>query len=305
MIRRLCMIGAALLAAGCVSPALDGQVDVHDLFLPRETKASDTFKVLTLNLAHGRGNGFHQALQGQQTAKENLSRVAEFLRTVGPDVVALQEADGPSTWSGGFDHVAWLAGESEYPWASHGAHVRGLGLEYGTALMSRLEKTGRRSHTFPPGLTAPPKGYTHATMRGPGGRKLDVISLHLDPMGRGRREAQLAVLREHFADRSRPLVIMGDFNAEWDAGTSELAAFARDLGLSAWRPDADDLVTFPRMGRRLDWILISGELEFVGSRIHDDVLSDHRAVSATLKFRTNSPDRAGTFVDMRGLPVSP
>ncbi len=299
------MLAAALLLAGCVTPALDGQVSVHDFLSPGTGHAKETFTVLTLNLAHGRGNGFHQALQGQQTARDNLGRIASFLRTVSPDVVALQEADGPSTWSGGFDHVAWLAGKSEYPWASHGAHVRGLGLEYGTALMSRLEKTGRRSHTFPPGLTAPPKGYTHATMRGPGGRKLDVISLHLDPMGRGRREAQLAVIREHFADRSRPLVIMGDFNAEWDAGTSELAAFARDLGLSTWQPDDDGLITYPRMNRRLDWILISEELEFVGSRIHDDVLSDHRAVSATLRFRADGPDRAGTFVDMRGLPVSP
>jgi endonuclease/exonuclease/phosphatase family metal-dependent hydrolase len=301
----LLAIAAALLATGCVSPALDGRVAVHDLLYPGPAPAKDTFTVLTLNLAHGRGNGLHQALQGQQTARDNLGRVAAFLRAVGPDIVALQEADGPSTWSGGFDHVAWLAGESGYPWASHGAHVRGLGLEYGTALMSRLEKTERRSHTFPPGLTAPPKGYTHATMRGPGGQLVDVVSLHLDPMGRGRREAQLAVIEEHFADRPRPLVVMGDFNAEWEAGSSELAAFASALGLSTWRPDANDLITFPRMARRLDWILVSDELEFIESMIHDDVLSDHRAVSATLRFRTASPDRVRTFVDMRGLPVSP
>jgi endonuclease/exonuclease/phosphatase family metal-dependent hydrolase len=303
--RRLLTLAAAVLLAGCVTPALDGRVDVHDLLSPGTAHAKETFTVLTLNLAHGRGNGFHQALQGQQTARDNLGRIASFLRSVSPDVVALQEADGPSTWSGGFDHVAWLAGKSGYPWASHGAHVRGLGLEYGTALMSRLEKTGRRSHTFPPGLTAPPKGYTHATMRGPRGQLVDVISLHLDPMGRGRREAQLAVIQEHFASRTRPLVVMGDFNAEWDAGSSELAVFADKLELSTWRPDADDLVTFPRMGKRLDWILISDELEFVESQIHDDVLSDHRAVSATLRFRTTGPDRARTFVDMRGLPVSP
>ena len=305
MIRRLLAITAALLVTGCVTPALDGQVDVHDRLSHAKPHGKDTFSVLTLNLAHGRGNGLHQALQGQQTARENLDRIAAFLRTVGPDVVALQEADGPSTWSGGFDHVVWLAGESGYPWASHGAHVRGLGLEYGTALMSRLEKTGRRSHTFPPGLTAPPKGYTHATMRGPRGRLVDVVSLHLDPMGRGRREAQLAVIRQHFADRARPLVIMGDFNAQWDAGSSELAQFADAMGLSTWQPDADHLITFPRMERRLDWILISDELEFVESEIHDDVLSDHRAVSATLRFRTASPDRARTFVDIRGLPISP
>ncbi len=305
MIARWLLLALITLTGGCISALHQGAPEVHDRDGARPVEAHDALRVMTINLAHGRGNGFHQAFQSAATAKENLGRVAEFLRDHDPHVVALQEADAPSSWSGNFDHVAWLATQADYPWATHGTHAEGIGQEYGTAVISRLAKVDRRAHTFPGAVAATPKGFTQATVRGPGGRAVDVVSVHLHPLGRGRREAQLATLAEIFSTRSRPLIIMGDFNTEWEGGTSELAAFAQTMRLQAWLPEATDLETYPRMGRRLDWILISDELEFVESRVHDEVLSDHRAVSAKLRLRDARPLRARTFVDYRGMPVIP
>jgi hypothetical protein len=48
-------------------------------------------------------------------------------------------------------------------------------------------------------------------------------------------------------------------------------------------PDSEHLNTFAFRGRRLDWILISPELEFVDYRTLPETLSDHQAVVATLR----------------------
>jgi endonuclease/exonuclease/phosphatase family metal-dependent hydrolase len=53
------------------------------------------------------------------------------------------------------------------------------------------------------------------------------------------------------------------------------------------------MVTFPKTGRRLDWILVSPQLEFADHRILDDPISDHYAVVAEIrkKNETDKPSR--------------
>ena len=70
--------------------------------------------VMTLNAAHGRADGIHQALLEKQSVEENLDKIGRVLKERSPDVVTLQEADGPSIWSGQFDHVAYLAKAGGY-----------------------------------------------------------------------------------------------------------------------------------------------------------------------------------------------
>ena len=65
-------------------------------------------RLLTLNVAHGRKLATHQALLSPMTVRRNLEEIASLLRESRADVVALQEADGPSAWSGNFDHVETL-----------------------------------------------------------------------------------------------------------------------------------------------------------------------------------------------------
>ena len=66
-------------------------------------------KVMTLNIAHGRKDGPNQVFQKARTIKSNLDEIAEVVNREKPDVLALQEADGPSIWSGGLDQVKYLA----------------------------------------------------------------------------------------------------------------------------------------------------------------------------------------------------
>ena len=78
---------------------------------------------------------------------------------------------------------------------------------------------------------------------------------------------------------------MGDFNCEWTDPHSPLRKIAEALSLQAYQPEAEGMTTFPTLKKRLDWILISPELEFVSCKVLPDVVSDHLAVVAGLKVK--------------------
>ncbi|MCK5359007.1 MAG: hypothetical protein KAJ95_00180, partial [Gammaproteobacteria bacterium] len=67
--------------------------------------AIPVLRVATLNLAHGRKDSVNQLFVWKDTFKENLDDVGDVLSKYKPHVVALQEADAVSLWSGSFDHV--------------------------------------------------------------------------------------------------------------------------------------------------------------------------------------------------------
>ena len=59
---------------------------INDL-APRGTNATESIRVATLNLAHGRKNGINQMLQSGAAARRNLSEIAGLLRDIDADVV--------------------------------------------------------------------------------------------------------------------------------------------------------------------------------------------------------------------------
>jgi endonuclease/exonuclease/phosphatase family metal-dependent hydrolase len=61
---------------------------------------------------------------------------------------------------------------------------------------------------------------------------------------------------------------------------------ADELDLHAYEPDKEGMGTYGgRDGKRLDWILISRELEFINYRLLPDIVSDHLAVYAEIRPR--------------------
>jgi len=239
---------------------------------------------MTLNIAHGRGDSFHQLLQRSATTQANLGTIAALLKTTDTDVVALQEADGPSFWSGNFDHVGYLAKRASFGHSVHAAHADGIGLSYGTALLANLELQDAQAITFDPDLSLVPKGFVVSTIHWPGMPcvEFDVVSIHLDFTSRSVRRQQAMELIEALRTRNRPLIIMGDLNSEWQLQNSTVQYLSRELALSAYSPERTDLDTFPAFGERLDWILVSPELKFRSYRVLADVVSDHRGVVAEL-----------------------
>jgi endonuclease/exonuclease/phosphatase family metal-dependent hydrolase len=237
---------------------------------------------MTLNIAHGRGTGFHQMLQHSDKTRNNLDKLATLLNHTSPDIVALQEVDGPSFWSGNFNHVEYLASRTVFTHTVQASHVDAMGLSYGTALMSRLHLSNPQAITFDPSLSPVPKGFVVSTVNWPGKTNvsIDVVSVHLDFMSEVIRKQQADELITILRNRNNHMILMGDLNTEWHHYGSTAQYLAAELGLTAFQPDNRELVTFPGSEGRIDWILISSALEFRCHEVIGTGVSDHRGVIA-------------------------
>ncbi|MHC4132683.1 MAG: endonuclease/exonuclease/phosphatase family protein [Planctomycetota bacterium] len=238
-------------------------------------------KVMTLNLAHGRGTRALQEFVSDKKTRENLDEVAELLVRERPVVAAFQEADIKSRRSGNFNHVNYIAERAGYLQAVHGEHTKGLGFYHGTALISALQMSEPLSVAFEPKLPSPDKGFVVCTVEF-GERKVDIVSVHLDVASDKVRQEQVEVIVNILSKRGNGLVVMGDFNCELQNSRQLYQILNEGLSLSAYEFDSKELDTFGLVDRRIDWILISNELEFYSYFVLEDKVSDHLAVVAEL-----------------------
>lgn len=282
-------LGAVALAAGCRARVAAGAP---------VARPDQTLRVMTLNVAHGRGRAPTQSLiRDPAEFRRNLDAIAVLLRREGPDVVALQEAELGSRWAGDFDHVEYLARRAGYDHIAATPHMQQEGrFSYGTAVLSRIPMQAQGGGDFRT-QSRWRKGFTRAQIDRGEGSPLSVVALHLDFARASRRRAQLAELAEQIADAPGPLVVMGDFNASWtDRDPSGLADFARRLRLRPWGPDLharrDGVRTYRSMARRLDWILVSDELRFANyATLAREQVSDHLPVLADLHLPEGAASR--------------
>jgi len=247
-----------------------------------------SLKVMSLNVAHGRKLARQQLFVPSHKFQANLADVADVLVRHEPDVVALQEADGPSFWSGDFHHVehlAELAGFDHHFWGEHNSLQLGRRrLVTGTALMSRTPLGDAASVVFPPSPPTPRKGFVVASLPLPGapGRSVDLVSVHLDFLSKRARRRQIRSIEEALAPRANPRIILGDMNAWWKRRNDVVPLLCEQLDVRPCRPECRKLATFPsrRPRFRIDWILISPELEFASYATVADAVSDHLGVMA-------------------------
>lgn len=131
----------------------------------------------------------------------------------------------------------------------------------------------------------PTKGFVAAKLAWPGCPDVlvQVVSVHLDFARSTVRNRQVDEMVKRLAEKKQPRVVMGDFNAQWSDQRSAVRSAAEALGLRAYRPESGKPYTFVTLKRRLDWILISEELEFEQYATLPEAVSDHRAVLAVLR----------------------
>jgi len=274
-----------------VDPAL-GEASYRSSDLQPAILESDTLELLTLNVAHGRGTALNQLLVSAAQHRENLEEIASILRASGAQVVALQEADAPSLWSGEFDHVEYLAEATGYRFSAHGYHASAWPFTYGAALMSRSRMIDTRSQRFRPTWPTATKGYVRGTINWRNGKEGDnvrpvtLVSVHLDFSREEVRKEQIEELVEDLGKLPTPLIIMGDFNADWSSNGSPVRQLADAIGLRAFRPTTQEFSTYKGI-KRLDWILISDELKFIDYAVLPNIVSDHLAVVAKIGWETH------------------
>jgi len=248
-----------------------------------DTIRTKTLTLLTLNIAHGRKDGFNQLLIPNTTIRSNLIEIANLLKQVDANVVALQEADGPSAWSGYFDHVAYLADLAGYPWNIRSDHAKGNMINYGTGLLSRAPFKEVISHDFPKSPPTLRKGFTLGQIDWqPDENKppvaIDILSVHLDFSRRKVRKKQISDILRILENRDHPTIILGDFNSDWLKTDSVIRTLAECGNTKVFEPHSINHGTYKFGKHRLDWVLLSAELEFKRYEVLPDIVSDHQAI---------------------------
>jgi len=244
----------------------------------------DTLRLVTFNVLHGRSPA---------TGRVDPSALARAVRTLRPDVLALQEVDHRQPRSGGVDLTAVAADAMDAPAVRFAAALHGTGRPddpwrradgedrderpaYGLALLSRLPVTGWSVRRLPllqpwPALPRPvrdePRVALTAVIVLPGG-PLGVTTTHLSRVP-GWNAVQLRALRTSLAPRRA--VLLGDLNLG-----ARRARRVRGL-----HPLVDAL-TWPSDAptTQLDHVLGTPDLRSAGGWASAFEVSDHRALVA-------------------------
>ena len=250
--------------------------------------AAETLAVSTLNISHGRNTSINQLLVSKKKTYENLDRVAAFLDDMDADVVALQEVDAESRWSGGFDHARYLLDNSLFDCIIHGRHSRSWMASYGTALLSKHAFQASAAIDFASTSFSPTKGYVRARLDWSVDGEIvpvTIVSVHLDFLRKKARQSQIQEMIDGLSVLDTELILMGDLNSVWDEKQPYVRTLAEGLDLKVYAPEAEDLGTYKGLsGKRFDWILISSGLEFERYTVMPDVVADHLAVFAEIRY---------------------
>ena len=240
-----------------------------------------TLRVLAYNVKHGRG----------MDGVVDLSRAAALIRSLEPDLVALQEIDCRCTRSGGVDQAQWL-GEKTGMHAVFGRFMDYQGGEYGMAILSRWPILRAENHELPPG--AEPRSALEVEVTVPSAASarspvtLRFVGIHLYRT-EDERMAQARRLLELFADSDAPVLLCGDFNSEPGSPVlDELATVwtAVDTG--------EDRFTFPSVdpNREIDFLLLRDRDGFqveLANVLDEPLVSDHRPLLTVLRWPKDSP----------------
>ena len=294
----LTLVGLVLSLLGLFSLATSRAYTAHAIIPTSLAQQADAkpqlnsslaIKVLTLNAAHGRRLSYNQLFLNREEIADNLILIANEIKQHQPDIVAIQEIDGPSFWSGGFNQVEALSQSSGYPFYRRGEHGKlNLGMftaSSGTALLSSHKLQNPKSYAFEQ-TWRDNKGYVLSTIVSPIDQKktIDIVSLHTDFLNPWIRNKQLEILKKDLQSRGNSVIIMGDFNCDFESAVSCINEFSASLKLKAYKVNSTGLETFPADApkKRLDWILISQDLEFRTYGRLKAITSDHLGLIAEI-----------------------
>jgi len=285
-----------------------------------ETFAEPTppLKCVTFNLLHG---GVFSGLKGNaQDLDRRLELVAKELRTLGADIIGLQEAS--TGWSRG-NVAERLAAQLGFHYVYAPASFRLFSSEWinrliawimnfteGPAIISRFPIVASEAHDLPRcGQFTDPRVLLYVELQTPWGR-LPVSSTHIS------RDA-CPELAESIADflydrrGSLPLLLMGDFNATENSPPIAVltqAGFVDTFrvvnptapGLTVWQR-----VTVPRstVSRRVDYLFLLPGKDFSGR-----VLSSRVVLNTPQYFPDGTAlwpsDHYGVLTEVELLPSS-
>lgn len=249
-----------------------------------------SIRLVTFNIAHGRGLSPYQGMVGTAGLRRNLLKIASLLHKLNPDLVALQEVDVDSHWNDRINLLEFLREHGEFPHAVMGiTNTRGgrKPLNYGNALLSRFPIFSHETVPFGRAQVGG-KGFLFAEVDVGGAHLLPIVNLHLDFKSRGSRMRQIDRLfdfvEHHYPTRGHdwlvPPVYCGDLNnpSHRPDATMHLRGQVARHGDYSMHPT--DAHTFPSPWpvTALDFVFLPPACRDARSEVVPSLASDHRPV---------------------------
>lgn len=234
------------------------------------------------------------------TDGDHVNEIANAIRRIDPDIVALQEVHR-GTWQARFrDQLA----ELEALTGLHGYFAPSYvqwGGGYGNAILTRGEILKREVHPLP--CIGEPRALLEATIR-IDGATISFYSTHLTSWSRlnsAGRANQLKCLAQVVGTSPHPYILAGDLNTGPDS--PEMEAFRREnVGQLATKGIGP---TFPSLDQQLDHIFTGPGWQVRSSRTWPVEASDHLPVTAELVWgRSTSSPSAGRQIVVPPSPFS-
>jgi len=235
----------------------------------------DTLRILSYNIHHAEG----------MDDVVDLERIAELINRLEPDVVALQEVDQLVDRTGRVDQARVL-GELTGLTPSFGAFMDYQGGEYGMALLSRWAVIDDINVRLPDG--AEPRSSVVAELESPKtGNRVVIAGIHFY-RSEEERMAQASALVAELQPRSKPVILVGDFNSQ--PGSPVMEFLANEWSII---DKGENHFTFPSYDpvREIDFIVIrnDAEIEILSHVVlNEPVMSDHQPIFAEIVIRATS-----------------
>lgn len=249
-------------------------------------------RLLTYNIAHGRGLGLHQGLRSEAQLRGQLLKIAHLISRLDADIVALQEIDENSRWSGSFDQLAYLRDHTGLPHMAFGITNRRVGrfhLNYGNAVLSRWPIRHFESVAFGRSVIGE-KGFLFAEIERLEKRNIPILNVHMHHRSRAQRLKQVLRLMEFLDEQHRrrtrhwlvPPIVCGDFNnpAHWPDATATLLGYLEERNNYTLLPKGVRTFPSPWPASALDYIYLPEECREPTAQVVRSYLSDHRPVLA-------------------------
>lgn len=232
-------------------------------------------RILSYNIHHAEGID----------RKLNLERIAKIIRSVKPDLVALQEVDQNTKRTKNVDQPAELARLTGMN-VAFGPNIEFQGGKYGNAVLSRFPIANQNNLLLPNLDQGEQRGVLSVELNAPElPRPLVLLATHLDHRAENQeRLLSSSTINQMVFDKPNQLTLLaGDMNATIGSPT------IRQLDTTWTRVNSAPMPTIPvdRPKQQIDFVMFRPKQNWkvVEVRILDSsVASDHRAIFAVLEF---------------------
>ena len=285
------------------------QVAIHASQVVPAPGEPERIRIVTYNIAHGRGQAQSNWQGGSQREREQrLKEISELLRDIDADIVVLNEVDFDSSWSYHVNQARYLAEHAGYP---YWVEQRNLDFRvaiwtwrFGNAILSRYALSEAQVIDVPAlsqseAIFVGSKRCVLCRVQGPH-RPFRIIGAHLSHRSESTRAKSARMIVDLVTGSPIPTVIAGDLNStpagfpqhQTDPHEGNALSIIDESSDFQRRPveppSTPDGFTFDTSDPKsiIDWILPTQDWEIVNYDVIASRLSDHRPVVVDLRWRT-------------------